>query len=365
MSQEITRRKFIKGTILGGAGLALGNILTSGCQPVLPEAAPSPVAPPPSKSPPPESGAVVPAVYKRSLESIKGLPFLEQKELGEVLQVLETEPHPMMPKIAHNIRSLLVAQEPTAAGLPEWLDKDTLPLAIVYQDSKTSNLHNTGTFPTVGEPERFIYTDQNTSTAYDMFDKMIFGIQLGIAPEVKKAGPLITGYLLAKEYLTFLTFIALSEEYYHYLTTLPNIKITDTKGQPINDKKRQLAIGYTSLWMAQNHEHNIWKTMDGFPMLLLAPAALRSVQGNKDKADKLAMIRGIYLANNLLYEKHTAYQKGTTRVDYTKGTADIVEDYTKGKGLLLPKQVGLTICDENYIQLIIQLQDQIKKDQPK
>lgn len=293
-------------------------------------------------------------VYQGVIEPLRGLTLIEQKELDETLSALEETKYPLLQKIAEDIRFITFSKT-KPEKFPSWISENSFPFQIVRHNSEISAINIYITEERKGDSNKFIVQTKGQKSTQTEINEVAIATNLGITPQIENE-PLVKGFLLAKEHLTYLLAINFAGELYNYIiANEPRIKITDFEGKPITDEGKKTRIGLTLLLKyISNQETDVWKIIDGFPMMLLVPAII-SLRAKNKIPNSFVEVPGLLLANNLMV---TRIQKEGTKP--LEDLMKIVNAYTKDGSLLLPKNTVELALGE-FAPLTLKLQSEIKK----
>ena len=290
--------------------------------------------------------------YEGQIERLKGLPLIEDGDLGKMLDSLEATGMPLLAKISHDLRVALVVNY-NDGSYPAWIKGESFPLRVTRNDSSISEAAAEAKVSPKPE-DKFIYsTNGKAPEIIPEPSGMTIAINLGLTQKMKEADPLLRGFLLAKEYLSHLAIIAVSDDMFEALGQNPDIKITDLENKPITDIKKQQAVGRTmTLLNLRDMNSDVYKIIDGFPIMLLASAVIFLKGNNKLPEGFLQLMDSFITANNLVYKRD---------VSFWKEAMGAVNVWVNGNGTLFPKGTGLKAMSEPIASFILELQSEIAK----
>lgn len=297
------------------AGLALSGIASmSGCSVKMAEKPQQTPVPTILPSPTPEPK--IARVYRGSLKDLRGRPEIGRVELGQILEELIKTKNPFLTHLALGIDTLRSATS-TPETLPRWLDPNSFPLPITYDDS--GKAFATGYIPPdkPKETKTFKITGSDQSeSVYEAVSDMAIGVHLvKIQSSLKQEASLIEGLTLSRLYLTHMLMLKVGVEIFEFLTA-QGARFSDAEGQDLNASEREWA-GASFYLRTLNNENGRYHAMFGaVPVLMMGIAtgslsreysflrksehlslileAEKELQGNRDAASLLSVLMDVW-----------------------------------------------------------------------
>lgn len=286
--------------------------------------------------------------YNGPIDAFKGLEYVSENSLLEMVNTLEDTRHPFLDKIAQGLK-ILHSVPIRPQEFPEWIDEESFPFVFV-QDSTDTFTTQFQISKSSGDNVKFVVPEKGATEPQEGIDSLFVGIKLGLRNISLKGDLLQPAILLAKEYLTLLHGIVLNEEFYDMTIRLfPDVSILDPLGREITDRSKQKAIGRRLLHNNLTDSTNInWKIADGFSILLLGPVLKDLVVAGTIK--NYRNISSIVLAANLVTDNS---------VEFQRDLVNFIQSWCLKDGFTFPDGTGAKSFSEPYYSAIIRLENQI------
>jgi len=286
--------------------------------------------------------------YEGPINPFKELEYTSEASISRLTNALIVTGHPFLDKVAKGIKSLHgVNIRPDE--FPDWVDERSFPFAIVQDNSNTFTTEFQ--ISQYSEDINYIVPSSGVMESQEGIDKLLVGIKLGLKNTPILGDPLLPALLLAKGYLTLLQGIAFNEEIFDTVRNLyPDMRFVDASlSTEFTNRSQQQAVGRRFLYNnLENEGGDVWKIMDGFPILMLGPVLRDLVSTGKLRNYKTLSV--VALAANVFTQSPPELQRDLK---------DFMESWRLKGGFTFPKGSAARILSAPISSTVIDLENQM------
>ena len=280
-------------------------------------------------------------VYDSSLESLRGLGYMQKDDFNGAVESLSVSDSPLLKKIALDLQELqLVDQRPD--DFPSIINEASFPL-LVFVDPNSDSSHAYRHSNGYEDYESFNMEVLKTGNvlSYPFLRPIDLIISIG-EKDQPVYDPLDTGIKLSKEFLSEMIAIRIGQDY----SDLDVVEVQSLNGIPITDPDVLDNAGITATMEIQKNPNNIVSlTADILPIMMLSIPIRDLIAEGKLPLQTSSAIAPIYQAANYLFENPKVE-------DYVRMLND---EWSRSESLTGPEGFAKLLTDKSFRQSMEEL----------